>query len=286
MHTHLQHLVVKCSNNMGGMKEQPVKLKVDDEPIFLKRRVIPYGQRDGVLQTPEKMERDGIITRVTSSTWATPIVIAIKSDGKTPRILLIDSYFKWPEVFLTSAPTTSFVMRVLRKCFGREGVPQVLVTDNGSEFCAAELKTWLGSFGCRHLRTAPRHPCSNGAAENLVKTVKSAIASANPRTIFELEILLENFLLQYRNAEHATTKESPAKLFKARSLRSSLRCVDSSDVIYFRRNDLRPSRRIITRKIGQNMVEITDLKDATVHRRHIDQNHINETPTLNQDRAK
>ncbi|VDP94555.1 unnamed protein product [Echinostoma caproni] len=86
MHTHLQHLVVKCSNNTGGMNVQPAKLEVDGEPIFLKRHVIPYGQRDGVLQVLEKMERDGIITRVTSSTWVTPIVIAIKSDGKTPRI--------------------------------------------------------------------------------------------------------------------------------------------------------------------------------------------------------
>ncbi|VDP25652.1 unnamed protein product [Echinostoma caproni] len=31
------------------------------------------------------MERDGLITRVTFITWAMPIVIVIKSDGKTPR---------------------------------------------------------------------------------------------------------------------------------------------------------------------------------------------------------
>ncbi|VDP84214.1 unnamed protein product [Echinostoma caproni] len=68
------------------MNVRPAKLEVDGEPTFLKQRVIPYGQRDGVLQTLEKMERDGIITLVTSSTWATPVVIAIKSDGKTLRI--------------------------------------------------------------------------------------------------------------------------------------------------------------------------------------------------------
>ncbi|VDP90562.1 unnamed protein product [Echinostoma caproni] len=68
------------------MNVQPAKLEVDGEPIFPKRRVILYGQRDGVLQALGKMESDGIITRVTSSTWATTIVMAIKSDGKTPRI--------------------------------------------------------------------------------------------------------------------------------------------------------------------------------------------------------
>ncbi|VDP92140.1 unnamed protein product [Echinostoma caproni] len=86
VHTRLQRLIVNCSNHTEGMNVQLSKLKVDGEPIFLKRRVIPYGQREGVLQALEKMERDGIITRVTSSTWAMLIVIAIKSDGKTPRI--------------------------------------------------------------------------------------------------------------------------------------------------------------------------------------------------------
>ncbi|VDP83173.1 unnamed protein product [Echinostoma caproni] len=62
----LRHLVVKCSNNAGDMNVQPTKLEVDGEPIFLKRRVIPYGQRDGVLQALEKMKRDGKITQVTS----------------------------------------------------------------------------------------------------------------------------------------------------------------------------------------------------------------------------
>ncbi|VDP85081.1 unnamed protein product [Echinostoma caproni] len=86
MHTHLQHLVVKCFNNTGGMNIQPAKLEVDGELIFLKRRIIPYSQHEGVLQALEKMERNGIIKRVTSSTWATQIVIAIKSDSETPRI--------------------------------------------------------------------------------------------------------------------------------------------------------------------------------------------------------
>ncbi|MDY6929942.1 MAG: RNase H-like domain-containing protein [Pseudomonadota bacterium] len=186
-------------------------------------------------------------------------------------LVVIDSYSKWPEVFLTDSPTTAFTMQVLRKLFSREGIPQVLITDNGSQFCAIEMKKWLDSIGCRHLRTAPRHPCSNGAAENLVKTIKSAIASAKPRTAYELDTFVDNFLLQYRNAVHATTKETPSRLFKGRNLRCSLRCLDSTDIRYFRGNDLRPSRGIVTGSIGKSMVEVTDLDDATTHQRHIDQ---------------
>ncbi|VDP87158.1 unnamed protein product [Echinostoma caproni] len=155
----------------------------------------------------------------------------------------------------------------------REGIPQVLVSDNGSQFCATEMKLWIGSIRCQHLQTAPRHPCSNGAAENLVKTVKSAIASANLKTLHELEALVDNFLLQYRNATNTTTKDGPAMLFKSRRLRSSLQCLHSSDVVYILGNDLQPASGIVTRQLGQAMVEITDLNNATLHKRHVDQIH-------------
>ncbi|VDP91064.1 unnamed protein product [Echinostoma caproni] len=70
-----------------------------------------------------------------------------------------------------------------------------------------------------------------------------------------------------------TTKESPAMLFKSRRLRSSLQCLDSSDVVYFRGNDLRPASGIVTRQLGRAMMEITDLNGATVHKRHVDRIH-------------
>ena len=168
-------------------------------------------------------------------------------------------------------------MQALRKCFSREGIPQVLVTDNELQLCPIEMKSWLDSIGCRQLQTAPRHPCSNGAAENLVKTLKSAIHSANPRSFQELDQFIDNFMLQYRNAAHCTTRESPAQLFKSRTLRTSLRRMDSSDVVYFRGNDLRPAHGIVTRLLGNLMMEITDLHDATVHQRHKSQVQFKET---------
>ncbi|VDP67932.1 unnamed protein product [Echinostoma caproni] len=94
----------------------------------------------------EKMERDGIITRVTSSAWDKPI--------------------------------------------------------------ESDVEKTFHSISSHHLRTSSRHLCSNGAAETFAKTVKSTIASASPKTISELEILLDNFLLQYRNAAIATTKST------------------------------------------------------------------------------
>ena len=107
--------------------------------------------------------------------------------GKYYTLVLVDSYSKWPEVFLTDHATPAFTIRALRKCFSREGVPQCIVSDNGTPFTAEETRKWLQSVVCR-IFSPPRHPQSNGAAENMVKTIKTAIESAKPATFDDLEV--------------------------------------------------------------------------------------------------
>ncbi|VDP91977.1 unnamed protein product [Echinostoma caproni] len=56
-----------CSGNVGGMKLPSVELEVDGEPMFLKRRVLPYGQREDVLKALQKIEQEGVMSKVESS---------------------------------------------------------------------------------------------------------------------------------------------------------------------------------------------------------------------------
>ena len=186
-------------------------------------------------------------------------------------LVVIDSFSKWPDVFFTTSPTAEFSQSALRKLFSREGVPNVLVTDNGTHFTADALNDWLKGIGCKHLFTALRNPCSNGQAENFVKTLKSAITSFNPSSFKELERGVDNFLLQYRNSSHSTTGDSPAKLSKGRSLRSNMLCVQSAEIQYYRGNNLRPSVGIVLQNLGKRMVRILDMDDLSVHNRHTDQ---------------
>ncbi|CAH8647132.1 unnamed protein product [Schistosoma intercalatum] len=191
--------------------------------------------------------------------------------GKYYALVVIDSFSKRPEVFFTTSSNSDFTIQALRRVFSREGVPLVLVTDNGSHFAADAVTTWLNGIGCKHLFTAPRHPCSNGQAENFVRTLKTAIDSIAPSTFNELERGVDNFLLQYRNAKHSVTKETPAKLLKGRILRSNMRCLESAEVTYYRGNDLRPSTGIVLKNVGKPMVRILDIDDLSTHSRHVDQ---------------
>ena len=140
--------------------------------------------------------------------------------GKFYVLVVVDSYSHWPEFYFTTHPIAQFTQQALRKLFSREGVPIVLVTDNGTHFNSKEFEEWLKGIDCRHLFTAPRHPQSNGLAENFVRTLKSAINSLTPNSLTELEIGVDNFLMQYPNSSHLTTHKSPAQLFKSRTLRT------------------------------------------------------------------
>ncbi len=84
--------------------------------------------------------------------------------------ILIDSYSKWPEVFLTLKADGAFTKLAMRITFSRLGVPLTVVTENGTHFASSEVQDWLKSVGCRQVFTTPRHPESNGLAENFVKT--------------------------------------------------------------------------------------------------------------------
>ncbi|GAA41446.2 hypothetical protein CLF_100921 [Clonorchis sinensis] len=149
-------------------------------------------------------------------------------------IIVIDAYLRWPRVFLTNSSSADFTQQALRKAFSHEGVPTVLVTDNGTHFIAKFLEEWLKGLGCRHLFTVPRHLRSSGLAENFVRTLKSVILSFSPTTFVELDRGIDNFLMQYKNAVHSVTGKSPAFLFKSRSSCTSLDCAKTADITFLK----------------------------------------------------
>ena len=124
----------------------------------------------------------------------------------------------------------------LRRFFAREGVPQVIVSDNGPQFRSEYLRTWLESIRTQQMFTPPRHPQSNGQAENFVRTFKNCITATQPSTANELYEITDSFLLQYRASTHSTTQQTPALLFKGRELRTSA-AMDTARIIFRKGND-------------------------------------------------
>ena len=78
-------LIHQCNNHTGGIYIKPIELETTAEPIFMKARPIAYGLRAAVEQNLQTLVNQGIIQKVTSSAWATPIVTPLKANG-TPRV--------------------------------------------------------------------------------------------------------------------------------------------------------------------------------------------------------
>ena len=129
--------------------------------------------------------------------------------------ILIDAYSKWMEVFPMNTSTSNATIEKLRMIFATHGLPEKLVSDNGSNFTSEEFEQFLGMNGIKHVKTAPYHPASNGLAERAVQTFKESMKKMKEGSI---ETKVSRFLFQYRITPHTTTGVAPAELLMGRKL--------------------------------------------------------------------
>lgn len=78
---HRHQAVFKQGLGMIKGHKADIRVKSDSRPIFCKARPVPYAIRDSVGKELERLEKDGVIKRVESSEWASPIVCVPKRNG-------------------------------------------------------------------------------------------------------------------------------------------------------------------------------------------------------------
>ena len=147
-------------------------------------------------------------------------------------LMVIDSYSKWIEAFplntnnYGSKPT----IECLRSMFATHGLPQILVSDNGTSFASVEFAKFLKANGIRHIRSAPYHPSTNGMAERGVQTFKDAMKKMDNVTSTEtLQTRLNRFLFAYRTTPQTSTGLTPGEMLMNRKLTTAL-CLIKPDI--------------------------------------------------------
>ena len=73
------------------------------------------------------------------------------------------------------APTSAAVIDVLGRAFDREGAPERLLTDNGSNLTSFATEAFPVERGVVHTTTRPAHPWTNGRIERLFGTFKRTV---------------------------------------------------------------------------------------------------------------
>ena len=123
-------------------------------------------------------------------------------------LIIVDAHSKWIEAACTPSMSSSCVIEELRSLFARFGLPETVVTDNGTCFVSSEFESFLRRNGIKHTTSAPYHPATNGLAERAVQTVKRGLKKVKTGT---MNHRLAKVLLTYRVTPHSTTGLAPAE---------------------------------------------------------------------------
>ncbi|CAK1603709.1 unnamed protein product [Parnassius mnemosyne] len=94
-------------------------------------------------------------------------------------LVIVDAYSKWVEVCRMNTTCASIaVIDKLYEFMSRFGLPETIVTDNGTSFCSREFLDFCHLNGITHITSPAYHPASNGQAESYVKVIKRGIKSS------------------------------------------------------------------------------------------------------------
>ena len=135
-------------------------------------------------------------------------------------LVIVDAHSKWLDVAVVTSATSSVTIEKLRGMFTTHGIPEIVVSDNGTVFTSDEFETFMISNGIRHIKSAPYHPSTNGLADRAIQTLKGNLKKSKTGP---LETRISRFLFKYRTTPHTTTGISPAELLMGRQLRSHCR---------------------------------------------------------------
>ena len=92
--------------------------------------------------------------------------------------------------------------------FSRWGIPEELVSDNGTQFSSQEFKLFADKYTFKQTFSNPQYPQDNGAAESAVKMEKKILKQEE---IF-------NALMSYCSTPIEATGVSPDELLMGRKI--------------------------------------------------------------------
>lgn len=127
-------------------------------------------------------------------------------------LLLVDYFSRFIEVARLTSTTSQAVINHLKSIFGRHGIPETLISDNGPQFSASEFANFASEYGFTHVTSSPLYPQSNGEIERAVATVKSLLQKSKDPYMA---------MLAYRSTP-LEQGYSPAELQMSRKLRTNI----------------------------------------------------------------
>ncbi|KYN05101.1 Uncharacterized protein K02A2.6 [Cyphomyrmex costatus] len=146
--------------------------------------------------------------------------------GHTWLFNIQDRFSKWELRSLRRATATAVTQAIAEDVILRHGCPEIVISDNGTQFRSAQLEKFLTSHAIRHMYT-PAHTPQCNLVERTNRSIKTMIAQYVDLNYRNWDECILELRFAYYSAHHDATGYTPAYLNLGRELLSPVNSVNS-----------------------------------------------------------
>jgi transposase InsO family protein len=149
--------------------------------------------------------------------WHTDLMYLRIADSWYFLVTVIDAYSRYVVHWeLLTTMMASDVRLVIQQALEQTGATPRLVTDNGSQFTAAEFKELVRRFALDHIRIRTYHPESNGVVERFHRSTREALGDQAIRNLAQARTIIGEWVRHYNEERlHAALSYlTPAEFYR------------------------------------------------------------------------
>ena len=207
----LTEAIVRLAKKYGRYGYRRVRqLLVDDGWRVSVKRVYRIWRREG-LKVPKKQPKrgrlwlnDGSCIRLRperpNHVWSYDFVQDRTQDGRPIRMLTVIDEFtrRCLAIVVARRLRSDDVLQCLTDLFVAHGPPEHIRSDNGPEFVARNVRSWLDRIGVKTLYIEPGTPWENGYCESFNSKLRDELLECEQfSTLYEAQVLIERWRRHY-----------------------------------------------------------------------------------------
>lgn len=143
-------------------------------------------------------------------------------NGNQYMLVCVDSFSKFTWFVPLKKATSDTVKKALvERVFSQNGVPEFIISDNGSQFTSGNFRSFLFALGVKHITTSVARPQGN-QSERENRNLKYALKIFHSQTQQRWDENLNYLMIGINSAHHESIGMTPAMALMGRELNNPL----------------------------------------------------------------
>ncbi|XP_044173503.1 uncharacterized protein K02A2.6-like [Acropora millepora] len=128
---------------------------------------------------PEKLQSQMVMLQMSPLPQGPSQELSMDFCGPFPNgdylLVVTDDFSRFPEVEILRSTSAKAVVPHLDSILARQGITEIVRTDNGPPFNSESFQIFATQLGFKHRRISPVWPRADGEAERFMKTLEKAV---------------------------------------------------------------------------------------------------------------